>query len=232
MKRRKLLIPPTLREGFIIRRHNDMALRSAYERQLVRSMAFSMAARNRSVRDGGRSSLARGRRGVDGLRFYPFCPLTSLQAATCQTARPRSLSWEYKQRADDRASIISLRPDPLVLLHSPPALSLHLVPPRLFLLLSFSRPYFPLHFRFTPPPTFRPLAIFLATFGHDPSYSNPLSFSLSRTGGSFCAVETWQRRPPRGLNSSLPAPFPEFSSVKSAPLLHPSPPPRPPRDDS
>lgn len=56
-------------------------------------------------RDGG--SLPGERRGVDGLRFYPFCPLTSLQAATRQTARPRSLSWEYKQRADDRASTMS-----------------------------------------------------------------------------------------------------------------------------
>lgn len=35
----------------LCRWHNDMALRSAYERQLVRFMAFSMAARNRSVRD-------------------------------------------------------------------------------------------------------------------------------------------------------------------------------------
>lgn len=159
---------------------------------------------------------------MDGLRFYPFCPLTSLQAATCQTARPRSLSWEYKQRADDRASIIS------------PALlpSGTFVPSHLFLLLSFSRfasplfpPISPLRFRFTPPSAFRPLAVFLATFGHDPFLFESLSSSLRHRGNV-------ERRPPRDLNSSLPAPFPEFSSVKSAPLLHPSPPHRPPRDDS
>lgn len=95
---------------------------------------------------------------MDGLRFYPFCPLTSLQAATCQTARPRSLSWEYKQRADDRASIISPRSDPLR--HSRPP---HIFSSPLFPLSPIS----PLHFRFTPPSTFRPLAIFLATLGHD-----------------------------------------------------------------
>lgn len=43
-----------------------------------------------------------------GMGFTPFCPLTSLQAATCQTVRPNGLSWEYKQRADDRAAKASI----------------------------------------------------------------------------------------------------------------------------
>lgn len=119
---------------------------------------------------------------MDGLRFYPFCPLTSLQAATCQTARPRSLSWEYKQRADDRASIIS------------PALlpSGTFVPPHLFLLLSFSRfasplfpPISPLRFRFTPPSAFRLSPSFSPRSATIRSYSN-LSLPLSAT------VETWR----------------------------------------
>lgn len=205
MKRRKLLIPPTLREGFIIQGHNDMALTSAYGRQLVRFIAFSMAA----FRDGGPGSLPGERRGVDGLRFYPFCPLTSLQAATRQTARPRSLSWEYKQRADDRASTMS-PPRPLVSSIATPSGTLA---PQIF-----SSPS--LHFRFT----LHVSSIFLDV------RPRSVLLSLSRSV-ALCAVETG-RGPPRDLNSSLPAPFPEFSSVKSAPLLHPSPPHRPPRDDS
>lgn len=108
------------------------------------------------------------RGGLEG--FYPFCPLTSLRAATCQTARPRWLSWEYKQRTDDRAaeaSIMSLltpcfcslvfrlldstpsgtfAPDRSLFLDLPPPAPLHLSPPRPFVLPSsapfrFSRPF-------------------------------------------------------------------------------------------
>lgn len=120
VKYRKLLIPPTLREGSLSNRIMIWHLR-AYERQLVRRVLSRVSSRVLSrVFNGYENCLgwkAKGLHRAKGQdvwqegwteRFYPFCPLTSLQAVTCQTVRPRWLSWEYKQRADDRAAKASI----------------------------------------------------------------------------------------------------------------------------
>lgn len=60
-----------------------------------------------------------------------------------------------------------------------------------------------------------PLGRFARPSTLDPSYSD----LRSRSREVLCIVAT--RKPPRDLNSSSPAPFPELSSVKSAPFRGP-----------
>lgn len=142
-------------------------------------------------------------------RRAPFCSATSLRLATCQTAPLTLYSQNINkepatQRARSKYNVPSDLPSLLprftaflVLIHivERPLPSRGTSP-----LLSRSHTFHLLILsRF---PSFIPLL-------RDPSFSS----SLSRSLGSFFALSESLRR---DLNSSLPAPFPDFSSVKSA----------------
>lgn len=147
---------------------------------------------------------------------YLFCPSTSLRPTTCQTtSAPCSslLSNEYKQRAEETRSKYNVPPPIypsfcrsrftafLIPRDPPPYRATTLPPPPLGISL------FP-----NPLPYFQPRPL-------PRSPSSSLVFPLCLFLSSFwpaslhCQNESLRR----DLNSSLPAPFPDFSSVKSAP---------------
>lgn len=157
---------------------------------------------------------AKGRRGArgdpGGTETYPFCSSTSLRPATCQTVPSHSPFSEYKQRAgytELGPSIMSL-----LIYHSSSRdlrrfsfYMIHTIE-RLLALRNFT---FPLSLPYSS--SSRPFS--LSVFHSPPLRVASFSSSLSRSLGSFFALLESLRR---DLNSSLPAPFPDFSSVKSA----------------
>lgn len=162
------------------------------------------------LRSEGRRRGARGDPG--GTETYPFCSSTSLRPATCQTVPSRSPFSEYKQRARLHRAGTKY--------NVPPDLPFHL--PRFTAFLVLHDPYhrpsssllyetslFPLSLPYFS--SSRPSS--LSVFHSPPLRVASYSSSLSRSFGSFFALLESLRR---DLNSSLPAPFPDFSSVKSA----------------
>lgn len=147
-----------------------------------------------------------------GTETYPFCSSTSLRPATCQTVPSRSPFSEYKQRAgytELEPSIMSLP-----IYHSSSRdlrrFSFYMIHTIGRLLACSTKLHFsslaPILFILSSPSS-------LSVFHSPPLRVASFSSSLSRSLGSFFALLESLRR---DLNSSLPAPFPDFSSVKSA----------------